>query len=68
MNYVTVAQVARRLDISTRRVRHLLASGRMSGIKQENGRWLISWPLQITAGKRGPDMTQYPTKLHRWRT
>lgn len=63
MSFATVPQVAKRLSISGRRVRQLLTSGRMSGKKQENGRWLIDWPLQITSGKRGPDMTNYPTRL-----
>lgn len=63
MNYVTVKQVAKRLNISTRRVRQLLMLGRMSGIKQENGRWMVYWPLQITPGKRGPDMLTFPTRV-----
>lgn len=60
---VTVSQVAKRLNISERRVRYLLASGRMVGVKERNGRWTVSWPLQIKAGKRGPDMDNYPTRL-----
>lgn len=60
---VTPSQVAKRLSISERRVRQLLAAGRMAGIKQENGRWLVDWPLQITSGKRGPDMINYPTRI-----
>lgn len=60
---VTPSQVAKRLSISERRVRQLLIAGRMSGVKQKNGRWLVDWPLQITAGKRGPDMSNYPTRL-----
>lgn len=63
---VKPSQVAKRLSISERRVRQLLTSGRMSGVKLENGRWLIDWPLKITAGKRGPDITNYPTKLFKW--
>jgi len=60
---VTPAQVAKRLSISERRVRQLLTNGRMSGQKLENGRWLVNWPLQITSGKRGPDMNNYPTRI-----
>jgi len=63
MSFVTVSQVAKRLSISGRRVRQLLSTGRMSGVKQENGRWIIDWPLQITSGKRGPDMNGYPTRI-----
>lgn len=63
INYVTVAQVAKRLNISTRRVRQLLIQGRMLGLKQGNGRWLVEWPLHVSAGKRGPDMNNYPTRI-----
>ncbi len=58
----TVSQVAKRLSISARRVRQLLEAGRMKGVKN-GGRWSVSWPLSITAGKRGPDMKNYPTRL-----
>lgn len=61
--YVTPSQVAKRLSISERRVRQLLSTGRMSGIKHGNGRWLVDWPLRITSGKRGPDMVAYPTRI-----
>jgi len=60
---VKPSQVAKRLSISERRVRQLLTSGRMSGKRLENGRWLVDWPLQITPGERGPDMASYPTRL-----
>lgn len=61
--YATVKQVAKRLKISERRVRQLLSSDRMKGLKQNNGRWLINLPLQIKAGKRGPDMFNYPARI-----
>jgi len=63
ITYVTVAQVAKRLKISDRRVRRLLSTGRMFGVKKANGRWIINLPLQVTAGKRGPDMNKYPTRI-----
>lgn len=63
MNYATVGQVAKRLKISERRVRYPLSKSRMMGVKQENGLWLVNWPLQISAGKRGPDMKTFPTRL-----
>lgn len=63
MNYVSVSQVAKRLSLSPRRVRFLLSSGRMAGHKQDNGRWLVLWPLRITPGARGPDMFSYPTRI-----
>jgi hypothetical protein len=60
---VKPSQVAKRLSISERRVRQLLNSGRMSGTKLDNGRWLVDWPLQISSGTRGPDMCTYPTRI-----
>ena len=59
----TVTQVAKRLGISQRRVRYLLTTGRMAGTRSNTGRWLVYWPLQVSAGKRGPDMTSYPARL-----
>lgn len=61
---VTPKQVAKRLRISERRVRQLLYIGRMKGKKQGNGQWVVDWPLQITPGKRGPDMFGYPTRIN----
>ena len=63
MDYATVPQVAKRLKISERRVRQLLSTGRMKGLQQGNGRWLIFVPLCIKSGKRGPDMNSYPTRI-----
>ena len=60
---VKVSAVAKRLGISPRRVRHLLTSGRMAGVKSPTGRWSVIWPLQITPGKRGPEMKSYPSRL-----
>jgi hypothetical protein len=64
MTYATVKQVAKRLKISERRVRVLLSTQRMKGLKQDNGRWLIKWPLQIKPGMRGPDLNNYPTRIN----
>lgn len=63
MMQVTPKQVAKRLKISERRVRRLLAQKRMKGVKQKNGHWLIKLPLQIISGKRGPDMKSYPSRF-----
>lgn len=60
---VKPSDVAKRLGVTQRRVCFLLATSRMAGEKQANGRWLVYWPLQITSGKRGPDMNNYPTRL-----
>lgn len=51
--YVDTKKVAAYLECSTRRVRTLLAQGRITG-KKEGTEWLIQWPLQYTMGKRAP--------------
>lgn len=51
--YVDTKKVADYLECSTRRVRTLLAQGRITG-KKEGTEWLIQWPLQYTMGKRAP--------------
>lgn len=55
--YLTVAQAAAKMGISTRRIRALLAQRRLLGEQFDlNGRqvWLVNHPFRITLGKRGP--------------
>lgn len=59
---VTVSQVSKFLHCSDRRVRALLAQGRIRGTKVRAG-WLIPWPLSVSAGTRGPDLRHYPARL-----
>jgi hypothetical protein len=63
MDYVTVPQVAKALKISERRVRKLLTDKRMKGFKRKDGTWLISIPLQIKPGNRGPELKSYPSRI-----
>lgn len=58
-----VWQVAEMLQVSERRVRVLLAQGRLQGRKSDTGAWLCDYPLSITSGKRGPDINRYPTRF-----
>jgi hypothetical protein len=51
--WVDTKRAAEFLGCSTRRVRTLLAQGRITG-KKEGVEWLINWPLQCTFGKRAP--------------
>ena len=53
MHVYTVAQVARKLNISDRRVRKLLEEGRLKGKKI--GRDWIVWKLDYILMKRGKD-------------
>jgi hypothetical protein len=55
---VSVDRVADFLGCSTRRVRALLQQGRISGYK-DNGAWVVNWPIQVTPGRRGPDLRRY---------
>lgn len=58
---VDVHQAARFLGCSERRVRALLLQGRLFGMKQRRT-WCIPWPLNLTAGTRGPDLKGYPVR------
>jgi excisionase family DNA binding protein len=58
----TVAQVAKLLQCSDRRVRALLAQGRLSGYREGNHHWKVFWPLNIRPGRRGPDLRHMPTR------
>lgn len=59
---VNVAKIAKTLGCSDRRVRALLAQGRIKGYRQGNGRWWVYWPLDIRPGTRGPDLRQMATR------
>ena len=59
---VDVKAVARFLGCSDRRVRVLLAQGRIFGVKIEDGTWRAFWPLNVRPGRRGPDLRGYPVR------
>lgn len=53
MGGMTVTQAAHYIGCSTRRVRVLLAEGRLAG--EKNGKlWRVTWPLRYTLATRGP--------------
>lgn len=54
--------VARQWNVSSRRVRALLASGRLKGRQNENGYWEVSFPYTITEGRRGPPLRRREAK------
>lgn len=62
--YVPVSFVAKDWNVSTRRIRALLAENRLQGVLHENGYWGVVWPYQITLGKRGPALKR-PAKPER---
>lgn len=53
---VSVAVVARDWGISARRVRTMLADGRLVGRQLENGYWEVSYPYSYVFGTRGPQI------------
>lgn len=57
-----VKEMARFLGVSDRRVRALLAQGRIAGYKRKGGMWEVIYPLRILPGRRGPDLKGYPAR------
>lgn len=53
---VPVSFVARDWNISARRVRVMLAEGRLGGRQLENGYWEVYFPYFYTFGTRGPQL------------
>lgn len=51
--YIDTETAAKYLGCSTRRIRALLSSGRMTG-KKDGLTWLVLFPIQCTVGTRGP--------------
>lgn len=74
--YISVKKAALFLGVSTRRVRALLAQGRIKGFKDKPlvytpdssrvARWLVEWPLDVRPGKRGPDLHKFPIRDVLW--
>lgn len=54
-----VAAVARHWGISARRVRVMLAEGRLAGRLLENGYWEVFYPYCYIEGTRGPALQRY---------
>lgn len=62
MHLIGASAVALTLGVSTRRVRALLAQGRIRGFKDKSGEWVVYWPFEVTPGKRGPDLRRFPVR------
>ena len=54
-----VSAVARHWGISARRVRVMLAEGRLAGRMLENGYWEVFYPYCYIEGTRGPTLQRY---------
>lgn len=65
--FVPVSFAAKDWDVTPRRIRALLADGRLAGQVQPNGYWEVRFPYQFTFGTRGPTLKrqQRPKKQER---
>jgi hypothetical protein len=52
--FVPVSFVAKDWKVTPRRIRALLAAGRLEGRLQDNGYWEVAYPYNFTFGRRGP--------------
>jgi len=52
--FVPVAFAAKDWGVIPRRIRALLAAGRLAGRKEANGYWEVLYPYAVTLGRRGP--------------
>jgi hypothetical protein len=58
---LSVEDASRILMMSPRRLRTLLAQGRVQGYQDyPGGPWKVVYPFIRTPGKRGPEMRYYP--------
>jgi hypothetical protein len=53
-NYVPVSFVADDWNVTPRRIRSLLAAGRLNGRREANGYWEVAYPYCFIIGTRGP--------------
>lgn len=61
-SFVPVSLVAKDWNVTPRRVRVLLAAGRLAGRRLENGYWEVAYPYTMTEGRRGPSLRKYHQK------
>ena len=52
--FVPVSFVAKAWQVTPRRIRSLLAAGRLAGRVQTNGYWEVLYPYFLSLGTRGP--------------
>ncbi|MGA8864698.1 MAG: hypothetical protein WBM09_13460 [Gallionella sp.] len=52
--FVPVLLAAYDWQVSPRRIRALLAAGRLAGIQEANGYWQVAYPYRFIFGTRGP--------------
>ena len=55
-HFVPVSFAAKDWSVTTRRIRVLLAGGRLAGRLQDNGYWEVRFPYSFIFGTRGPGL------------
>jgi hypothetical protein len=55
---VPVSFVAREWGVTSRRIRFLLAAGRLEGVRGVNGYWEVYHPYRVVYGLRGPALNR----------
>ena len=59
ISFVPVSLAAKDWKVTPRRIRFLLADGRLQGRRLENGYWEVSYPYQFTFGSRGACLKRF---------
>lgn len=54
--FVPVSFAAKDWNVTPRRIRALLAAGRLAGQLKDNGYWEVLYPYSFTFGTRGPSL------------
>ncbi|MFA6972012.1 MAG: hypothetical protein WC208_11510 [Gallionella sp.] len=54
--WIPVSMAAKDFGISTRRIRALLAAGRLLGRQLDNGYWEVGFPFRVAMARRGPQL------------
>ena len=54
--HVSVSHAAKDWNVTPRRIRVLLAAGRLAGRVRTNGYWEVMFPYSFTFGTRGPNL------------
>jgi len=63
-SWLPVSMVANQFGVTSRRIRALLAEGRLNGRQLENGYWEVAYPYVFAMGRRGPKLLmQRPKKV-----
>jgi hypothetical protein len=63
--FVPVSFVAADWKVTPRRIRALLAAGRLLGRVQDNGYWEVRWPYLFAFGTRGPSLRRQQKPVRR---